>query len=311
VVLMRDMTDTMYNPMSWPFVSHAHGTSLFIEHVEKHICPTITSDQLIGGQPFVFSKATAGKKRLKILLVGDSTTEAKIPKTLAPDEPQFEDAIRILLAAEPDLPAADVVNLGLSGEYIRRLLDSGRYDKDIVPQAPADYIFIRYGINDMSRRENFDVNFTKDFHELIARLRKDHPQAMLIPMTVIPFSNEASSTKINNLVKQVATEEKLTLFDIYPRYAAELKNGPNMLNYRRFALSKVPANLLAIARPYVQPEKPEPKVVVLDNKLDAYFGDLPGWYGDRHPNAAGYHVIASETVKFLGPIIRARMGNGR
>ncbi len=54
VVLMRDMTDTMYNPARWPYVSHFQGTDLIVQHVEKFVCPTITSDQLIGGQPFKF-----------------------------------------------------------------------------------------------------------------------------------------------------------------------------------------------------------------------------------------------------------------
>jgi nicotinamidase-related amidase len=54
VVLMRDMTDTMYNPERWPRVSHFAGTDLIIEHIEKFVCPTITSDQLIGGKPFHF-----------------------------------------------------------------------------------------------------------------------------------------------------------------------------------------------------------------------------------------------------------------
>ncbi len=54
VVLMRDMTDTMYNPARWPKVSHFRGTDLIVEHVEKYVCPTITSDQLLGGKPFRF-----------------------------------------------------------------------------------------------------------------------------------------------------------------------------------------------------------------------------------------------------------------
>lgn len=52
VVLMRDMTDTMYNPQRWPYVSHFTGTDLIVDHIERYICPTITSDQLIGGKPF-------------------------------------------------------------------------------------------------------------------------------------------------------------------------------------------------------------------------------------------------------------------
>ena len=55
-VLMRDMTDAMYNPNSWPYVSHFTGNDLVISHIERYVCPTITSDQLIGGQPFRFSQ---------------------------------------------------------------------------------------------------------------------------------------------------------------------------------------------------------------------------------------------------------------
>jgi len=60
VVLMRDMTDTMYNPQRAPFVSHFRGTELIIEHIEKFVCPTITSDQLIGGKAFRF-KGDSGR----------------------------------------------------------------------------------------------------------------------------------------------------------------------------------------------------------------------------------------------------------
>jgi nicotinamidase-related amidase len=54
VVLMRDLTDTMYNPKRWPYVNHFKGTELIVEHIEKFVCPTITSDQILGGKPFRF-----------------------------------------------------------------------------------------------------------------------------------------------------------------------------------------------------------------------------------------------------------------
>jgi lysophospholipase L1-like esterase len=193
----------------------------------------------------------------------------------------------------------------LSGEFIRRLLDSGRYDKEVATQPPADYIFIRYGLNDNAKRGNFEANFPVDFKELIARLRKNHPKAVLIPTSVIPFSSEEASARINALIRQVAESEKLAYFDVYSSYLAELKNGPDMLNYRRYSLSKVPKELRPLATPYVQPGQ-DPCVVVLDNRLDALFGHLPGWFGDRHPNLAGYQVIASETARFLAPMIRER-----
>ncbi len=55
VALVRDMTDTMYNPQRSPQVSHFAGTDLMIEHVERHWCPTLTSDDVLGGQPFRFA----------------------------------------------------------------------------------------------------------------------------------------------------------------------------------------------------------------------------------------------------------------
>jgi nicotinamidase-related amidase len=54
VVLVRDLTDTMYNPKSWPYVDHFTGTDLIIEHIEKYVCPTITSTVLTGRAPFRF-----------------------------------------------------------------------------------------------------------------------------------------------------------------------------------------------------------------------------------------------------------------
>ncbi|MGC1272330.1 MAG: ThuA domain-containing protein, partial [Planctomycetaceae bacterium] len=62
VVLIRDLTDTMYNPAAPPYVSHFTGTDLIVEHIEKYVCGTITSDQILGGWPFRFegdTRATA------------------------------------------------------------------------------------------------------------------------------------------------------------------------------------------------------------------------------------------------------------
>jgi outer membrane protein assembly factor BamB len=62
VVLMRDLTDTMYNPARPPQVSHFRGTELIVEYIEKCVCPTVTSDQVLGGRPFRFAgDVQAGK----------------------------------------------------------------------------------------------------------------------------------------------------------------------------------------------------------------------------------------------------------
>jgi len=54
VVLARDLTDTMYNSRMRPFVNHFTGTDLIVEHIEKFVCPTITSTALTGKPAFLF-----------------------------------------------------------------------------------------------------------------------------------------------------------------------------------------------------------------------------------------------------------------
>ncbi len=45
--LIRDLTDTMYDPQDPPHVSHEQGTELVIEHIEKYWCPTLLSEDLL------------------------------------------------------------------------------------------------------------------------------------------------------------------------------------------------------------------------------------------------------------------------
>ena len=50
-VLVRDLTDAMYDSSSRPFVSHAAGTELVIEYIEQHWAPTVTSAQMMQSFP--------------------------------------------------------------------------------------------------------------------------------------------------------------------------------------------------------------------------------------------------------------------
>ncbi|MCA8991451.1 MAG: isochorismatase family protein [Planctomycetaceae bacterium] len=81
-VLMRDMTDTMYNPKQTPFVSHFTGTDLIVEHIEKWVCPTITSTQFIGGEDFKFKN----DQRPHVVIISAESeykTEVSLPKFAA------------------------------------------------------------------------------------------------------------------------------------------------------------------------------------------------------------------------------------
>ena len=63
VVLMRDMTDTMYNPKRWPYVSHFEGTRRIISHIERYVCPTVSSNQILGGEEFRFQGDSAAPEK--------------------------------------------------------------------------------------------------------------------------------------------------------------------------------------------------------------------------------------------------------
>ena len=46
-VLVRDITDSMYNPKMPPYVSHDEGTELVVQHIEKYWCPSCLSQELL------------------------------------------------------------------------------------------------------------------------------------------------------------------------------------------------------------------------------------------------------------------------
>lgn len=50
-ILVRDLTDAMYNPEMPPHISHDEGVELVIQYIEKYLCPTILSKELISIQP--------------------------------------------------------------------------------------------------------------------------------------------------------------------------------------------------------------------------------------------------------------------
>jgi nicotinamidase-related amidase len=78
VVLARDLTDTMYDPQAWPYANHFTGTDLIISHIERYVCPTISSDQVLGGQEFRY--ASDRRPRLVMLIAEDEyKTETTLP----------------------------------------------------------------------------------------------------------------------------------------------------------------------------------------------------------------------------------------
>lgn len=238
-------------------------------------------------------------KKVKILLIGDSTT--------AGGKPDFENSVELLIAGEDNMPLVDVVNVGRGGETAYSLLESGRYNRDIKGIDSVDYIFLRYGINDWIHRKPFKDNFPIDMQKVIAALRIDFPKAQIILMTIIPFLKEEDSKVVNDFIAKIAADEKLELFDIYPAYKKGLEvHGVNSMTVRYIPLSDIPKNYHKLVAPftsYVEGKKTD-MVRVNSSELDPLLGYLPNWYKDKHPNLMGYRLIAHETAKYILPKLK-------
>ena len=79
VVLMRDMTDTMYDEASWPNVPHFTGNSLMHEYIEKYVCPTMVSSDFTGGTQYRFQD---DKRRLIafVMAEGEYRSNQRLPE---------------------------------------------------------------------------------------------------------------------------------------------------------------------------------------------------------------------------------------
>ena len=64
VVLVRDLTDAMYDPRDEPYVSHQRGTELVIEHIERHWCPSVEAIDLtrLAGEATHMTQARANAR---------------------------------------------------------------------------------------------------------------------------------------------------------------------------------------------------------------------------------------------------------
>jgi nicotinamidase-related amidase/type 1 glutamine amidotransferase len=72
-VVMRDLTDTMYDSKELPVVSHFTGNSLMTEYIEKYIAPSIVSSDLTGQKQFRFKD---DKRPLVAFVIADNEYHA-------------------------------------------------------------------------------------------------------------------------------------------------------------------------------------------------------------------------------------------
>lgn len=246
------------------------------------------------------------KDTLTVLLIGDSTTKGETPRRVKPNGIHLEETIEQLSALEPSMPIVKAINSSHGGETALSVISSGRYDKEIAPlkSRKIDYIFVRYGINDWFKCKDLKKEFPEHLKSLLKRIETDFPNSRIIPMTIVKFMPFDECEQVNELIKSVAQEMNLTLFDIYTPYKnAVLKSGPDTYHVRRIDISKVDKKYHEWLKPFTYDYKQKGKTIKVvladDNSLDPILGKYKAWYFDNHPNLAGYHLIGYETVEFL------------
>lgn len=152
--LVADLTDTMYNPQRWPFVSHFAGTDLVVEYIQQHVCPTITSDQLLGGQPFRF----AGDKRPTLaMLISEDEYETRSSLPAFAEQQKLRNHFRLQIMygqdqaphqfvdvnplEQADLLLVSVRRLPLSGEQLAAIKNYVSRGKPVLGIRTANHAF--------------------------------------------------------------------------------------------------------------------------------------------------------------------------
>ena len=147
------MTDTMYNPAMAPFVSHFTGNDLIVEHIEKFVCPTITSDSFLGGGTFRFKN----DKRPNLLIImaeQEYKTNQTLPAFAAKhlgqlfkvdyvhaSEKERNDLPGIEAISEADIILVSVRRRLLPSPKMKLLLDFAAKGKPIVAIRTASHAF--------------------------------------------------------------------------------------------------------------------------------------------------------------------------
>ncbi|RYF85411.1 MAG: sialate O-acetylesterase [Chitinophagaceae bacterium] len=122
------------------------------------------------------------------------------------------------------LGRTDVRNRGISGDITFGVLE--RLD-EVTEGKPAK-VFILIGINDISRNIPDSV-IINNHRKIVQRIKKESPKTKIYFHTLTPVNNEFTQFKnhynkdehilyVNEALKKMAAEEKITVIDLYPHF---------------------------------------------------------------------------------------------
>jgi lysophospholipase L1-like esterase len=123
-----------------------------------------------------------------------------------------------------------IVNRGVGGDNSFGIL--ARMDEILIAKPKA--IFLMDGVNDLFRKLPYEVSIN-NYRRIIRKIKQQSPKTKIYIESALPINEEmtsASYTKgrsemvpvLNEKIKQLAKEEKVTYIDIVPLFADEKGN---------------------------------------------------------------------------------------
>ena len=106
------------------------------------------------------------------------------------------------------------LNQGISGDTTGGILQR----LSAIAPTRADKIYVMAGINDL-RKGHSDATITKNLHQIMRRLRQDHPQAQVVVQSILPTRYDAIPSSrvrsLNEKIKAIARQEGAYYLDLF------------------------------------------------------------------------------------------------
>lgn len=171
----------------------------------------------------------------------------------------------------------DVVDLAEGGEYLKRLIESGRLDRELRALPRCDIAMIRYGLNDAGQKIE-PADFGRHLRGACETIRARFPKARLVLSTTIPA--DVGAYDAETVAAAAALRLPLIRLDTYLRRRSAA--GESDWHHQ-------PGSRIGRHRETNPADNPD------------------GLKGDKHPNALGAQMIAEHYFEHLEPMVAEMM----
>lgn len=209
-----------------------------------------------------------------VAVFGDSTDQT----CYLPTEHRLTRRLELLLRDRFLNHRVDVHGLAEGGETLKRLIESGRLDRELQALPRCDVATIRFGLNDR-RMTAPKESFTPLLHDACDRILKRFPKAQIVISTTLPAEGSAV---FDQQAIAVAQARNLPLIRLDEHMRARSAAG-------EWDWHNNEGHKIGRHREQNPPENPD------------------GLKGDLHPNAYGSQMVAEHYFEMLEPILKSRL----